>query len=351
MPNKLKKQIIHQLLKSGLGITIGYLIFGYIYYSELGIFPNKLHLINQLIILAFSLTFTYIILFTSKLINRFWNWTYFSNLKIIVKTILLTIICYVIFKLLLYNIFNYWPNITTALESNQTNIADITAKWLILSFSILLCFTISNYLNFAYNSYILKKVKGIEQEKEKSFLQLEMLQKQLSPHYLFNSLNTISSLLDKDPGVVEKFIRKLVYTYSFILSSCKKETVLLKEELKLIEAYKHQIDTRLDNGIEIKYRIPNDFLNYHIPPLALQTLVENAIKHNLSTTNEPLIIVIEIFKNKLLVKNNITTAPTTVVKSNIGLKNLQKRYSLLGNYNLIINQNTNFSVQIPLIND
>ncbi len=327
---------------------LGILIYAYLSFSHNGssITSPALHIHISVILTA--CIGGYSSFYTSKFINYLWNWNKAPALKILIKTLIISSVGWAVITVisnLLINAFREFTNIPVP----DLNYTELKIRLAILIGTIAFLFTLTNYLLHAYKTYIYINVREIEQQKEKSLLQLEILQKQLSPHYLFNSLNTISNLLDNSAELTETFIRKLVYTYSYVLTSCNKELVLLKEELKLIKAYQHQLETRFEQKINITYNIHDDCLTKHIPPLGIQVLIENAIKHNIASQNDPINIKIEAQKETLTVTNNITQAPEQTNSGGIGLSNLIKRYNLLGDYNIKIKHTKDFIVQLPLI--
>lgn len=348
MINKVPKHILHHIITVIGSVLLGFLLFQYLYFSETGVFHKQYKSINILTITLSSLTIGYSIYLLNLIINKVWSWKTLPSIKIISKITIITLCCYLLIEALSDFLFSL--NVST-IKQADINKTELLIRFTIIILNLIVFISVSDYLTYSYYTFINNKVSIIKQQKEKSKLQLEILQNQLSPHYLFNSLNTISSLLDKEAILTEKFIRKLVFTYSYILTFCNKETVSLKDELLLVKAYEYQLKTRFEDSIKIESNIDIKYLDAKIPPLAIQTLIENAIKHNIATPENPVIINISNNKHNLIIENNITQKPENTNSNKIGLNNLKKRYTLLGNYNIKTKQTESFVVQIPLIHE
>lgn len=191
------------------------------------------------------------------------------------------------------------------------------------------------------------------QQKENAISQLESLKNQMNPHFLFNCLNTLSAIIHEDTLLAEKFIIQLTNVYRYVLEQKDKSLIKLEEELNFLRSYFYLQKIRFGKSIELQEEI-NDFsfLNYYLPPLALQLLLENAIKHNVISNIKPLVIKVYIDENlNLVVNNNVQPKDNVGYSSGIGLQNLKTRYSLISSKSIeITNVNSVFQVKIPLIN-
>jgi len=156
--------------------------------------------------------------------------------------------------------------------------------------------------------------------------QFEALKNQIDPHFLFNSMNTVYSLIDTDPGKAKEFITKFSKTYRHVLDVKEKVVVLLKDEIEFLNSYIFLQKIRHEGNLEISISIDAHELNNYIPPLSLQMLVENAIKHNVVSEKMPLKIQIYINEEYLYVKNNLQLKTDIPESTKIGLNNLTKRY-------------------------
>jgi LytS/YehU family sensor histidine kinase len=198
----------------------------------------------------------------------------------------------------------------------------------------------------------------IKSEKEKEELlranlqsQFDSLKGQVNPHFLFNSLNTLSSLISKDPLKAEDFVVELSTVYRYLLKSNEGELTTLKNELNFIQSFLHLLKTRFGNGLQEEIAVEDKYLLYQLPPLTLQMLVENAVKHNIIATAKPLkICILTTPDGKLTVKNNLQKKTHQVPSGKVGLANIISRYKLLKQPEVMVNETAaDFIVTVPLI--
>jgi YesN/AraC family two-component response regulator len=188
-------------------------------------------------------------------------------------------------------------------------------------------------------------------QEENSISQFETLKAQINPHFLFNSLNVLSSLIYIDQDKASKFVRQLSKVYRYILDSKDRDLIKLEEELPFIESYIFLLKTRFDQNLIVNQDLPVEKQHHMIAPMVLQLLIENAIKHNIISKSKPLTINISIVDNAYLqVRNNLQLKTSTEITSQIGLKNIQKRYEYLCTKKIIIEQtDAYFTIKIPLV--
>jgi sensor histidine kinase YesM len=200
------------------------------------------------------------------------------------------------------------------------------------------------------------------EEKQENSLELERLKQkqleanisslkeQLSPHFLFNSLTTLKSMISKDVSGSQDFVLKLSEVYRFLLKHKEHQMVSIKEELDFVTAYGYLLKSRFKNSLEITTVIPESHLQYFIPPLTLQLLIENAVKHNVLSKHRPLAININVKDDYLSISNNFQPKNYVENSGNVGLSNINKRYMLLAEKEIKINLvNGDFQVLIPII--
>ena len=190
-------------------------------------------------------------------------------------------------------------------------------------------------------------------QKENLQSQFDVLKQQVNPHFLFNSLNVLTSLIRLEPELAEKFTEHLSKVYRYVLENKDNELVKLSTELDFLNAYIFLLNIRFMNKIKVNINISNDNESFMIIPLALQLLIENAIKHNAMSKNSPLVIDIFIDKNFYLnVVNNLQERGAQMVSTGVGLKNIMNRYRLLNNLSPEFEKtNKQFIARIPLICD
>jgi len=188
-------------------------------------------------------------------------------------------------------------------------------------------------------------------KKENLQSQLEGLKGQVNPHFLFNSLNSLSSLITDDPEKAEKFLDEMSKVYRYLLRNNEEGLTTLESEMQFIQSYFHMLKTRWAEGLELEIRIDERFLNYQIPPLTLQMLVENAVKHNAIIKNCPLkILIMTTNSGKLIVSNNLQRKNRLVSSNKVGLNNIVNKYRLMKKEEISVRDDgKEFAVAIPLI--
>ncbi len=167
-------------------------------------------------------------------------------------------------------------------------------------------------------------------ERENSQIRFETLKSQLNPHFLFNSLNVLSSLIKKDSDKAQNFVDEFSSVYRYTLDVIEKPVVELRDEIDFAKSFLFLQKIRFDNALDMEINVDASKLNYLVPPLAVQTLLENAFKHNKATTDSPLKIKIHNENNSLVVINNLQPKIKGTDSKGVGLSNLRKRYELLG---------------------
>ncbi|MEZ4941543.1 MAG: histidine kinase [Saprospiraceae bacterium] len=186
-------------------------------------------------------------------------------------------------------------------------------------------------------------------KKEQASARYETLKNQVNPHFLFNSLNVLASLVHKDANQAEEFIRRLSTVYRYILESREQEVVSLEEELGILRAYFFLMDTRFGASLQASITVPENAPGF-VAPLTLQMLVENALKHNEASKARPL--KIEVFQENgyLVVRNNLQPKNSLPESTGLGLANIQARYQILSDKAVLISDEGGFfTVEIPVL--
>ncbi len=225
------------------------------------------------------------------------------------------------------------------------------------TFTWLVGFSQPFVLNFLYHLFYLIQQNEFLQKETKSFHQLsnitqkKTLQDLVSPHFLFNSLNTAASIIPDEPASAEEFVNKLSDLYKFILKNNENQLIELSEELEIVEKYGFLIQTRFGEYFQIKIEIPQEYYKALIPPLTLQNLVENAAKHNAVTRKKPLLLNIKVMDDYLIIENNINPKKTFRNEStNLGLNYIKTQIEQFSTRKIHIEQTDEvFRVEIPLI--
>jgi two-component system, LytTR family, sensor kinase len=231
----------------------------------------------------------------------------------------------------------------------QQNIANF------LIYSLTSTAAINTIILVIVNSELMKRKKDLAESENQQLklgnleAQKQVLLQQLHPHFLFNALGTLKSLIKENPEEAEEYSVKLSEFLRYSIQAQTHELVSVLEELRFTQDYIKLQKMRFGNSFDCIIQIPNDVFSMKLPIFALQTLVENAIKHNGFTSKNRLFIEIQVENNKLKVSNN-KIPKSLILPSGIGLKNLNERYQLVGNESIrILDNETHFTVFLNLI--
>lgn len=222
----------------------------------------------------------------------------------------------------------------------------------ILSSIIINTIIVSIYeAGFLFNKWKESFIKNEVLMKENIMSQYETLKNQVNPHFLFNSFNVLTTLIEENPKSAVVFVSKLSDFFRDILKYRQLEVITLKEELDLIQNYYFLQKGRYGDNLTLLVDIPNSFLNSCVPPLSLQMLLENAIKHNVVSREKPLKIEISTSKDEyIIIKNNLQKKFCDESSNKIGLQNITNRYKFLSEKKVeIIVSSINFIVALPIL--
>jgi sensor histidine kinase YesM len=181
--------------------------------------------------------------------------------------------------------------------------------------------------------------------------QYESLKNQVSPHFLFNSLTTLKALISDDPKTALVYLNDLSQVLRYTLQSNENQTISLSAEMEAAKSYIFLVKMRFHTNLKIEFNIRDRYNHYRLPPLAIQTLLENAVKHNEISKRHPLDITIATTdNNSLVVTNTIQEKLSLEPGTGIGLSNLSKQYKLLSGEDIRISKSNNiFRVEVPLL--
>jgi hypothetical protein len=196
--------------------------------------------------------------------------------------------------------------------------------------------------------YLTLEIEALKREQLQA--RYESLKQQLSPHFLFNSLSTLSGLIQEEPEAAGQFVEEMAKVYRYLLKHGEQTTVPLRDELSFVRSYTYLLQMRFGDGIALHIDLPEAVLGRLLPPLALQLLVENAVKHNTVSYHQPLVLHIDFVAPALLrVRNPRRPRLAPTASSGTGLSNLTNRIRLLNQQRLLIEQTpTEFCVLVPL---
>lgn len=225
--------------------------------------------------------------------------------------------------------------------------------WFWLLVSGLIITTTILFFRFRMNKQ--KQILGLatkaqQLEKEKTMVMYEGLKQQLNPHFLFNSLTSLSGLIQTNQPMAAEFLEHMSDIYRYILKNGNSETVLLKDEIAFVKLYINLQQTRFRKGLVVNFRVPEESGHYKIAPVTLQNLIENAIKHNIIDPASPLVIDVFIDNDYLVIKNNLQKKSNVETSNKKGLAQFVSLYSYLSEKPVLIEESEQtFSIKIPLI--
>jgi two-component system LytT family sensor kinase len=274
------------------------------------------------------------------------QWKEGDQLKRIVLGVLGSIVITLIglFVLRLGTSLFYYGNSYDAFIANETLEPYQFGLWITLTIVIIF------HIVYFYNSYQKNKLKEQKVIAGTASAKFDALKNQLDPHFLFNSLNVLTSLIEENPKNAQKFTTSLSKVYRYVLEQKNKDLVTVDEELDFARTYMSLLKMRFEDSII--FEIPESASNPEskVVPLALQLLLENAVKHNMVTTSKPLHIKIYEVNGTLVVENNLQPKQIVKKSSGVGLENIKQRYQLLSNKKVQINQQAHrFAVAIPML--
>lgn len=220
----------------------------------------------------------------------------------------------------------------------------------IISIVITFVITLAIHAFYFYKAYQENKLKEQKIIAGTASAQFESLKNQIDPHFLFNSLNVLSSLIEENPESAQKFTTSLSKIYRYVLEQKDKELVSVAEELQFAKTYMNLLKMRFENSIT--FEMPEGFDNEEakVVPLSLQLLLENCIKHNVVSEAKPLHIKISIENNQLVVSNNLQKKEVLSDRKGVGLQNIVNRYGILTNRKVLVEESEKeFKVLLPIL--
>ena len=182
--------------------------------------------------------------------------------------------------------------------------------------------------------------------------QFESLKNQLDPHFLFNSLNVLDSLIEENPVQAQRFTNSMSKIYRYVLEQKDKELVSVEEEIDFAKTYCELLKTRFEDAVTFEFNISEEDKKGFVVPLSLQLLLENSIKHNFATSSKPLNIKIFTEKGNLIIENNLQTRELPNTSTGVGLANIVSRYNLLTERNVFVEKSEAFfRVKLPILTE
>ena len=256
----------------------------------------------------------------------------------------------VIVTMILLAILNFVVSVVIYDSSIQEFLSDQETEWYVFGLIITLIVSSIYHAIYFYKASQAQKVNEQKTIARSATAQFDALKNQLDPHFLFNSLNVLVSLIEENPKAATKFTTSLSKVYRYVLEQRNKELVSVDEELKFARTYVGLLKTRFEDSIEIEIPDQGSIENAKVVPLSLQLLIENAVKHNIVSSNKPLKLRIYEQDQFLVIENNLQKKQVIKESSGVGLQNIESRYRLLTNRQMTINETTDtFKVSVPIL--
>lgn len=307
-------------------------------------------LMSFLVSTLYTVVFTFGNGFVNEYLNSKYSWIEDTRTRIIwgiVATVFVNVIlvfaCNYIYFILLQQ------NDPASFFSGNMNVIN----WIIINFALLIS-ALLHAKSFMEEWKKSSKKEIVEQKliANSANAQFETLKNQLDPHFLFNSLNVLSALIDENPAQAQKFTASMSKIYRYILEQKDKQLVTVEEELEFAKTYTALLKTRFEDSVNFIFEVSEADKKRFVVPLSLQLLLENCIKHNFATPSKPLIIKVFSANGMLQIENNLQARDNGKESSGIGLSNIVQRYHLLTKKNVFVEKDKSyFKVKIPMLSD
>ena len=317
--------------------VLGILFFMFLGYSRAGAFPSWQTETNHYLLAILVTNVAGLLIYqVDRLLDKVIHWK--SNFLLRFISGLGTHITFVILS------FTLMGNNLIPISGEEV------LKLIILFIIVVFIYEIFYGLFYSYRYYAVTQAEQLRSDRWQLELQFESLKSQISPHYLFNCLNTVSSLLYKDTHIAEEFIRRMADTFRYVLAHQTQRLVTLREELEFVKSYYFLLQVRYEYHLQLEINVPQNVMESMVPPMTLQLLVENAVKHNAISKDQPLLVYISAKDNtNLLVYNTKTSAIKPISSFRVGLENIHKRYSFFTKEKVIVRDDEKFMVQLPVL--
>lgn len=323
-----------------VSFLVSALMFGNQMEDQILLNLTKCSMVSIVYTTIFWLTFRQTIIFFRRRFPRFED-----SIKRLVLQVSTVMILYVLIKKTVTVFLDKYLHPTTGLDEPpgfSMVLASLTITFLILAV----------YEGIYFYSQLQRSVLEKEQlERENLQSQLEGLKNQVNPHFLFNSLNTLTYIIPEDSDLAVRFVQKLSKVYRYILEIRDKKVIDLSEELEFLKSYIFLLKERFGDNLVVKIDIPQEKYTNKIVPLSLQILMENAIKHNIISSQKPLEIVLEMDDDgKLVVRNNLQRKNQVMNSTKVGLQNIKNRYGFFTDKTVDVQVTAeSFVVMLPLL--
>lgn len=330
-----------------LWVSIGTALFFFLFFTD----EKTIH--NFILSFAISTLYSFFLGVGNGLLNDFLNkripWSEATTKRAVISIVSILVANFILVYLCNYINFVIFQKAATPAEffSGKYNFMN----WFMVNIALL----ISAFLHAKGFMEELKKTSKKEVVEQKLIAtsanaQFESLKNQLDPHFLFNSLNVLSSLIDENPKQAQKFTASMSKIYRYVLEQKDKELVTVEDEIEFAKTYCDLLKTRFEDSVDFIFDVNKEDYRRYVVPLSLQLLLENCIKHNFATSSKPLIIKIFSENDILCIENNLQEREQMKESAGIGLANIVQRYSLLTKRNVFIEKSEDyFKVKLPVL--
>ena len=310
---------------------------------------------NFMLNLLISFMYSFVLGVGNGLINNFLN-KRFPWSEATTKRAVISIISILIANIILVYFCNYMNFVV--FQKGVSTEEYFSGRYNFINwFTINIALLISTFLHAKGFMEELKKTSRKEVVEQKLIAksanaQFESLKNQLDPHFLFNSLNVLSSLIDENPHQAQKFTASMSKIYRYVLEQKDKELVTVEDEIEFAKTYCQLLKTRFEDSVDFEFNVKEEDLRRFVVPLSLQLLLENCIKHNFATSSKPLLIKVFSENDTLCIENNLQVREQMKESAGIGLANIVQRYSLLTKKNVFIEKSEDyFKVKLPVLSE
>lgn len=359
-----KKQKLLYGFKKRLLIWATAFVFSYIFiylvdpfsYKEL-IGKSWYYILEDVLwILFFSVIISEVSLLIDYYLDKKISWNERSIRRLIIQT-LLQIIGSIGIVILINFIFEMCSDTTT---SDYRKEITLMGQWIATNIVVSLLISAINTGNFLLENWkktalesARHQLKSSEHKRAAMAAELQALKLQIDPHFIFNNLSVLSELILEDQQLGYEYSESFAKVYRYLLVNSKKDTITLDEELKFLNSYIYLTQKRIGEGVQFDISVNEKLRKFLLPPLALQFLVENALKHNQTSKSNPLKIKIYTTKDDyLVVLNSLSPLISKVESADVGIKNIISRFEFLGDKKpIIIKSDKDFIAKIPLYED
>lgn len=332
----------------GLAVFVQLCVITYNHYSGYYVLSDGNHFLLRMfrgtVLSTFSgFLIAYPDLYMIRFLNKHFSWAshaFMRSLLAFAYTVMIALLVSTTATLLVNLVNPYTEDLTNVLINNAL-IYSVVNLLLMAVFEAWLYFDESRQARlFAENL-----------QHELTQIRFEMLKSQINPHFMFNSLNVLSGLLEKDTAKAQQFIDEFSQIYRYVLESIEQPVATLEQEIEFMRSYLFLQQIRYGDSLSYTLNISAELLNHVLPPLSLQLVLENAIKHNIINESKPLQIELYCEGHELIVRNSLQPKISAGRSTGLGIKNLSKRYGMISNMKPAFHVDaTHYTARLPLIN-